>query len=204
MPTGIYERTEKHRNINASHWRGGKIEKPCLFCGINFSDYPSHIDKRFFCSKNCFYKSRPIKLFCKYCGKEFFTYKTRVEKYNSKYCSLLCRIESNKKENHYNWRGGISPLNIVLRNCKQGLDWKNEVFKKNNYTCQICGNRGSDLNAHHIRKFSEFPELRYNLDNGATLCVDCHKDIHIKQIDSIDKKLDILLTKQREDRGEGK
>ena len=41
-------------------------------------------------------------------------------------------------------------------------------------TVLVCGNVGGYLNAHHIKKFSEYPELRFELSNGMTMCRDCH------------------------------
>lgn len=65
-------------------------------------------------------------------------------------------------------------------------DWKKLIFERDNYTCKICGRkrkRGDRviLNSHHIKSWKNFPELRRNLDNGITLCVECHKYVHSKK-----------------------
>ena len=57
-------------------------------------------------------------------------------------------------------------------------EWKRKVFARDNYTCQICRRRGLRINAHHIMSWREYPELRYKLKNGKTLCVSCHKNIN--------------------------
>jgi predicted RNase H-like nuclease (RuvC/YqgF family) len=36
------------------------------------------------------------------------------------------------------------------------------------------------LVAHHVKPKSQYPELKFDLENGVTLCVDCHKDHHKK------------------------
>lgn len=56
--------------------------------------------------------------------------------------------------------------------------WRKSVFKRDNYTCQICGQIGGELNAHHIEFFSKNLEKRIDINNGITLCIDCHKKIH--------------------------
>lgn len=92
-------------------------------------------------------------------------------------------IDSDRKtdtsgENHWNWKGGITPKSKKERNSKEYKAWRAAVFKRDNYTCQICGKRGVKLNAHHKKRWSEHPELRYSVENGMTLCERCHKDVH--------------------------
>jgi predicted restriction endonuclease len=53
--------------------------------------------------------------------------------------------------------------------------WRKAVFERDNYTCKKCGSRGGRLNAHHIKSYVLFPELREDMANGETLCVGCHK-----------------------------
>ena len=57
--------------------------------------------------------------------------------------------------------------------------WRKAVYERDNYTCQRCGdNKGGNLNAHHIKPWADFPELRYVVSNGVTLCVKCHHIAH--------------------------
>ena len=57
-------------------------------------------------------------------------------------------------------------------------EWRTSVFKRDNFTCQKCGIVGGELNAHHIKPYAKYKELRYELSNGITLCEDCHKLVH--------------------------
>ena len=79
-----------------------------------------------------------------------------------------------KKENHWNWKGGISPENHMLRNSAMYKIWRQAVFLRDNFTCQECNSFGGYLNAHHIKSWSRFPELRFKINNGITYCKDCH------------------------------
>ena len=57
--------------------------------------------------------------------------------------------------------------------------WRRGVFAKDEYTCVICADkRGGNLEAHHLDGWAEFPEERFDLDNGVTLCVSCHRAFH--------------------------
>lgn len=56
--------------------------------------------------------------------------------------------------------------------------WRSSVYNRDSYTCQICGNNGGNLNAHHIESYNFNKELRTVMSNGITLCKDCHNDFH--------------------------
>jgi 5-methylcytosine-specific restriction endonuclease McrA len=56
--------------------------------------------------------------------------------------------------------------------------WRNAVYERDNFTCAKCHVRGGELHPHHINNFAEHEDLRFELDNGITLCVSCHRRFH--------------------------
>ena len=76
---------------------------------------------------------------------------------------------------HWNWQGGISSENNRARQKLEYRLWRQKIFERDNWTCQLCEQRGGNLQADHIKPFAYFPELRHELSNGRTLCIDCHK-----------------------------
>lgn len=78
------------------------------------------------------------------------------------------------KENNVNWKGGVSRKNDLIRKSKKYKEWRESVFERDDFTCQECGQIGGVLHAHHIKPFSVFVSLRFEIDNGITLGKECH------------------------------
>lgn len=64
------------------------------------------------------------------------------------------------------------------RHTTEYKQWRTSVFERDSYKCQRCGKVGGELNAHHIKPFAKYKELRYEVDNGITLCAECHRKVH--------------------------
>lgn len=54
--------------------------------------------------------------------------------------------------------------------------WRKSVFERDKYICQVCFKKGVELVAHHILSWSKFQDKRFDINNGLTLCVKCHKN----------------------------
>lgn len=86
-------------------------------------------------------------------------------------------------EENPNWKGGITSENKLSRATFEYQEWRNKVFERDNYICQRCGyDKGHIIEAHHIKPFKKFKELRYDVSNGITLCKYCHREVHRKKI----------------------
>lgn len=178
----LHENTLKY--INQKKLDGLKNPKKICSCG-NKKDHKSKS-----CIK-CFHKSikkQKKEIQCKNCNKTF-----SVEgKYYNKYCSNKCRYEYFRikylSDNNPNWKGGVKSTNQIGRNSKIHTEWIKSVFERDRYTCQICHQIGGKLNAHHIYAWAKFKEKRFQLENGITLCVKCHKRVHLEKNEKFIKK----------------
>ena|SRR3990167_8188143 len=80
-----------------------------------------------------------------------------------------------KGDKHWNWKNGVtSNKKKIFRSLKYKL-WRNAIFKRDNWTCQKCNQIGGKIQADHIKRWSDYPELVFDLNNGQTLCLKCHR-----------------------------
>jgi hypothetical protein len=108
------------------------------------------------------------------CLKHNHIFKQSLTDFEScKYKCPICAHENTTGENHYNWKGGISSERDMLKRGERYQGWRTKVLKRDNYTCQCCGEKNF-LHVHHIRNFDERKDLRYVVSNGITLCERCH------------------------------
>ncbi len=83
-----------------------------------------------------------------------------------------------RDNNGHNWQGGIEQVNRKERGRIEFRLWREGIYSRDNWTCQKCRVRGYKLHPHHIRNFSQYPELRFVIDNGITFCKGCHLEFH--------------------------
>lgn len=82
--------------------------------------------------------------------------------------------------NNVNWKGGTSTVNDKARHNKEMILWRKACLERDNWTCQKSGQKGGQLEVHHINNFSEYPELRTSIENGITLSRQAHLYFHKK------------------------
>ncbi len=85
--------------------------------------------------------------------------------------------------------------------------WRFGVFKRDQWECQLCHCKGTELNCHHIIRYADAPHLRYAQANGITLCKVCHdtrvtghEESFVKQFKEIVAMKRIVATQEREAR----
>ncbi len=100
-------------------------------------------------------------------------------------------------ENNPSWKGGITPLTIVIRNCFKYRQWRSDVFSRDDFTCTMCYSRGGWIEADHyplsfaeifhknkIESLSQALQCEefWNINNGRTLCKRCHYKVTHKKL----------------------
>lgn len=83
--------------------------------------------------------------------------------------------ESLKGVNHWNWQGGKTKESHSRRNQLEYKQWRTAVFERDGFKCKIANvDCVHEVHAHHILRFAEYKELRFDVNNGITLCKNHH------------------------------
>ena len=133
-------------------------------------------------SKANHWQGGKIKRNCLVCNNEFEFDKGDLNRETPSrlFCSMSCKaMYYSLKARNSNWKGGITPENLIMRNSKEAKAWKAAVLLRDKYICQKCG-AIEELHVHHIKPFSVFKDLRFMISNGITLCKECHHEVHSK------------------------
>jgi len=132
------------------------------------------------------------------CGKSLVVLATNLTRNHTKSCgclnSELVTIRNTETTGILSgrWRGGQTPINNRIRGCKLYQCWRLSVYERDNFTCFLCKKSGVKLNSHHIIPFSQLLETNaistleeakncsalWNIENGISLCENCHLDAH--------------------------
>ena len=162
-------------------------------------EYKNGAKESNFCSRKCLglwngkrekgknnprWQNNKVRVKCDYCGKEKILIPYYIENYKHHFCNKDChkkwQLEYGEKgEKHPNYKD-----NKTKREREQGRRiegysrWVKNVYERDNYTCQITGKRGGDLEVHHLNNYSEYKEERMDVNNGVTLSKKIHKLFH--------------------------
>src|SRR5690625_1953642 len=179
--------------------RRRRVEVNCFLCGktksISESEYK--LREKHFCNQGCRSESlrkemqgegnpnyNSVKTDCDGCGCSIKVRPFELKSLKHHFCSRDCFIDNIGKyysgENNSNWNPEITnEERNELRRYPEYYRWRTSVFKRDSYTCQVCGNSESgNLNAHHIENYSSNVDKRTNIKNGITLCIPCHTEFH--------------------------
>lgn len=102
-----------------------------------------------------------------------------------------------RREMSSHWKGGVSFTNERRSDMPRYKVWRCAVYERDGYQCQKCGDKSAPghpvfLEAHHMQSFAQFPETRYDVNNGQTLCEDCHRKIHWPKYRSVMQETQIV------------
>lgn len=106
-------------------------------------------------------------------------YMTPTDFLSGKRCPR-CKVLNQSGEKHWKYNPLLTVDERKRRDMFNGQlrKWRNNIFQRDLYTCKKCGIVGSDLNAHHIKSWDSFVDGRFELNNGVTLCTECHRNFH--------------------------
>jgi len=119
-----------------------------------------------------------LKYNCHVCG--YIGEKSLNSIINTKYPCRNCFIRNVSGENSVHWNNEITEEDRINgRFTPEDFEWKKNVKIRDDFTCQCCFERGVELHSHHILNYADNKEVRYDIDNGVTVCKPCHIEFHV-------------------------
>lgn len=162
--------------------RNKKITKVCINCQVEYFCKYAERDRSTTCSRSCadIKRRRRVLMSCLNCKKIFEDKLSNIERGNGKFCSRICMSKNLSKrymgKNGPGWKGGVSLIHERIRASSQYKKWRKSVLLRDDYKCVMCGKSDIVMNVDHIKPFAVYPDLRFEEDNGRTLCIPCHKN----------------------------
>ena len=158
------------------------MTKTCPQCNKEFSkpyneSMKNWLNRHIYCSRECYVGSMK--------GRDPFTGDTRNKIAWNKGKSLMHL----RGENSASWKGGTyREERHTAMGRVEYKNWRDLVFRQDNFTCQMCDQRGGCLHADHIKSWIDYPQFRYVVSNGRTLCRACHYFVTFKKKMSVFSK----------------
>ena len=174
----------KTKTIKKANWNTGVRSCGCYKAEMARQRYTDDLTGKTFGNitvlKVVYRDNNSPKWLCKCsCGHEFETHGGTLK--NGSGMCVKCWAKHNSGENNPSWNPNLTKEDRARRRCTQDgkqSKWRKQVFERDNYTCQCCGERGGKLNAHHKDGYNWCEERRFDVTNGVTLCVNCHRTFH--------------------------
>lgn len=178
--------------LNTGALTSGSVQS----CGcVNKNDLTGKTFGYLFVSERVGYINGKTKYKCKCeCGKEVICSHSTLYNGNAKSCgckkSELISLALGGTGVPYEY---VESISEYIRASKEYAAWRNQCYKRDNYTCQISKNRGGNLHVHHKTPLNsilaqhnitkenyntEFSSILFDLDNGITLSEEIHKQFH--------------------------
>lgn len=151
--------------------RRKRVTLKCVVCGNSYEKFAYMASTSKYCSKQCWAKRGHRK--CEGCGVVFGS----DGHYGKKYCSKACAAKVMVGEKAASWKDGNSLKRNRGRLSWALAVWRQSVKSRDLFRCVKCGNE-EHLHAHHVKNYSEHPELATDVNNGVTLCEICHSNEH--------------------------
>ena len=175
MPLGIYKRTEEARkNMSKAHKGKYPTEETRRKMGLAHKGHPVSEETRKKQSEASKGKKKSL------AHRQNMSKVRKGKPSGTK--GMHWKIKDSSKMGKGRLGKGIKmleyPENIRIRKSIEYILWRKSIFERYNFTCQKCNQSGGRLVAHHIFNFADYPEQRLNINNGITLCQQCHDDFH--------------------------
>ncbi len=153
-----------NRGENLYNYKGGWPE--CNSCGRKTRQYTSKLCNT--CHVSLKAETSSVETSCLYCKKEFRTVKSKMKKF----CNRQCFSLGNRGENNWKW---FADRSLLVKKQERGdsayKEWRKSVRDRDGWECKMSnGDCLGKVVAHHILPWAKFPELRYEVNNGITLC----------------------------------
>jgi hypothetical protein len=180
------------KDSTTGRFKSNLKEIECSYCKKTFK--PRHSSQKY-CNNECngLASKKDHNRKCIICNKEF-----EAKSMKTRFCSRECYTESGlrakKGAGNKFWKGGITPINKLIRSSVRYKNWVKSILCRDNYTCEYCGIIGKRMQVHHILSFSDIIrklkfeqgienlfekamnyDLLWDSTNGQTLCVECHE-----------------------------
>lgn len=177
--------------------RRNRVEIKCLYCKQTFEEKEALKDTAKFCDIDCKAKWQSenmigennfnynrVTINCSGCGDKIARPPSEIENHKLFFCTNECYKKNIGKyvsgENNPYYNPNLTDEDrLDTRRYPEYYEWRLKVYERDNYTCQLCGgNKSGTLIAHHLNGYSHFSDERTVLENGITLCKECHAEFH--------------------------